>query len=309
MTTDFCLTYVVPEKDLRTERFPLNHTLIAEDYIVPPGVSKEQLTFLEENFVPQKKDLWICSYPKSGNTWVRQIVYLLRHENQKYFLSQDSCQFERQNQAEFLTSQKEKSGIGRGLVAENRVYKTHLQPAYLPKNLLGKLIYIYRDPKDVSVSSYFYYTKKLEYNYQLDISDHIQNFAEGRFVYGAWKEHLLNWAKWCKNSDLPILVLRYEEMLQNPTQAVIQIADFLGLSLTPERIAKVVEDSSFQAMSSNPLCNLSERKNCFSSDFVSFFRSGVAGDWQKHFQANHLEQYDALVEDIFAKTGDFFKFT
>jgi hypothetical protein len=44
------------------------------------------------------------------------------------------------------------------------------------------------------------------------------------------------------------LLLRYEDMLDDPERELVKVADFLGLEATPERLARAVRLSSADHM-------------------------------------------------------------
>jgi hypothetical protein len=189
-------------------------------------------------------DVFLVSYPRSGNTWTRFLIgNLLNPDDPVSFANIET----RVPEIYFNPDR-----ILRHL-PRPRLLKSHecFQPLY------KCVIYITRDPRDVAVSFYHHHVKagNLPDNYPLD--DYVPRFVQGEFdpAFGSWSENVESWlAMRAGNPDF--LLLQYEQMLLAPESALAKLAEFLlahsfdHLDSAPDRIRRAVELSSPERMRS-----------------------------------------------------------
>ncbi len=184
------------------------------------------------------------------------------------------------------------------------------QDAQLTINTLRKLypdtkiVHIVRDPRDVAVSAMFHsyrnFREKRERNW---ITDFVESVLEGKndnllkkqAVSAYFKSHARAWNRiasiFHEQGKLlygdNYLLVRYEDLLQEPREQVSRLFAFAGLSHDPARVADVVEKASFK--------NLSRGRKAGEQDSSSFYRKGVAGDWKNYLspEASHKVFKDA----------------
>jgi hypothetical protein len=63
---------------------------------------------------------------------------------------------------------------------------------------------------------------------------------------GSWFNHVAGW--WARRNDPNVLILRYEDLQRGPTGTIRRIAAFCNIPLSNERLARVLERSSFAFM-------------------------------------------------------------
>jgi aryl sulfotransferase len=114
----------------------------------------------------------------------------------------------------------------------------------------GRAVYLLRDPIDVMMSIWdFKHLTGDEGLLDASPSDRavmFQRFCQhwlttGGLVYpfaGSWKDHV---ASWLDQSELPVLVVRYEQLKAKPFEELKRIVSFLGREATDQRIAAAVE--------------------------------------------------------------------
>lgn len=246
--------------------------------------------------------LWLASYPKSGNTWMRVfLANLILDEPEPLPLQRinEVCSSE-PNEVWFkdLTS-KPVGELSDKRVAALRT-KAQERAVQLNKNIipmkthsfLGKdygyptisvkatigVIYIVRDPRDVVLSA--------ADHYGLTVDQAIEMMADkatrgrglpGNTVYermSSWSDHVRSWTGWKHG---PLYVLRYEDMLADPLARLGGVARKLGITQDEARIRRAVEFSSFKILQKQ------EAESGFVEKSVNsqrFFRSGKAGGWR-----------------------------
>lgn len=217
-------------------------------------------------------DLFLVSYPKSGNTWMRFILAnLLRLDNEGPAA----------DPIDFISAVR--------YVPEYELHTDEVDAAPRPRVLKShatfdacfpRVVYLVRDPRDVYVSYFHYMRKRLPEG--MDLSGFIR--MDGLHP-SHWDEHVAGWI------DQPdVLVIRYEDMLADTATKVRRLTDYWGhRGFTDAQIRDAVARSSFNQMKKieqtkgRPFQSETHRERS-----TPFMRSGKAGAWTDHFsQADH----------------------
>jgi hypothetical protein len=246
--------------------------------------------------------LWLASYPKSGNTWLRVfLANLILNEQEPLPLRRinEVC-FGEPNEIWFKPlSDKPISKLSQKKIAQLRP-KAQERAARLNRNivpmkthsLVGKdygyptisvkpsfgVIYIIRDPRDVAISAADHYGLAIDQAIQMMADKTTRGMATpGTHVHeltGSWSQHVSSWTHW---KHTPLLVLRYEDMLAEPFGQLAGVARKLGITRDEERIRRAVEFSSFKQLQAQEAESGFIEKSLHSQ---RFFRAGRAGGWR-----------------------------
>lgn len=83
------------------------------------------------------------------------------------------------------------------------------------------------------------------------------------------------------------------------------ISDFIGRPLSPETIATIAEQCSFESMKSNTMVNREALPigDLFDMSKSKFMRKGIIGDWRNHFSEEESAAFDALYADRLKAIG------
>ncbi|XP_068103273.1 uncharacterized protein [Hyperolius riggenbachi] len=247
-----------------------------------------------DGFQARDEDILITTYPKSGTTWMCEVVDLILHDgdlqmsqrgpiSSRVFMLEFYAPGLLPNQAALLQS-----------VPSPRVIKTHLPVSLLPKSFWekkAKMIYMVRNPKDVAVS--FYYFDKMNQLHPEPgaFGDYLERFMQGNVGYGPWGTHVKEW--WNCRQQNNILYIFYEDMLEDPRREIRKVMTFLGKDLSDEILELIVQHTSFTAMKQNPLTNYTVAPASLMDHSISpFMRKGTCGDWKNHFTAAQSEKFD-----------------
>lgn len=246
------------------------------------------------NLTVFEDDTFLVSYPRSGNTWTRFLIANLMHpDDPATFLNIDS-------RIPYIYEYPDR--VLRGL-PKPRILKSHeyFDPRY------KKVIYIVRDPRDVAVSDYHHTIKyhQLPEGYPLD--EFIPRFIEGEFeawMKGpAWNNHVLSWL--CTHEDgSSFMVLRYEDMKEDPMRELARLRDFLGISAPPERLTRVLELSSarrMRALEKEQARKWTETKR--SRQDKPFIRNAVSGGWKSTLSREAVSAIEAAWGPVMNKLG------
>jgi hypothetical protein len=175
------------------------------------------------------EDLFIAGYPKSGNTWLQNIVVELLYDVDSSKISDPLLQ-ELVPDVHFKRYYKRFIG--------SMPFKTH----FLPHPKYRRVLYIVRDGRDV-MTSYYHYLTALGHGYN-SIGDLIKK-GDNLFP-SSWDKHVRDWVDNPYKADM--LIVRYEDLLNSPKETIVQVAEFLDLNVTMSKIEKTINRTSFLTM-------------------------------------------------------------
>jgi aryl sulfotransferase len=195
---------------------------------------------------------WLASYPKSGNTWARFLLY-------SYFYDRPAQSTA--DVAQFIPDIHEVLARGQDLPSDGRpelIVKTHFRSSapemrrYLPAT--ARVIYIVRNPRDVLLSNLRYLgattpEQRRQLADQFVTSGGLDHWAT-TFNMGTWGENVDSWYGDLLRSDarIPSLHLRYEDLRESPGQEFTRMVEFLGWPVDPARINRAVGHASLERM-------------------------------------------------------------
>jgi len=264
--------------------------------------------------------IWLASYPKSGNTWLRAFL-------STYIYSQnEEFKFENMRKIKIFPQMKHFNDIGltpnnllefvKNLVlAQDKInlsndivfLKTHNAmctvdnyPFTNKDNTLG-VIYLIRDPRDVLVS----YSKHDDTSIDFSLKALINTKNLGTLnddknkrllsIIGSWSENYNSW----KNFNLTKkIIIKYEDLLTNPFDNFLKIIEYLnelyGLKVDKNKIKKIIEVTKFS--------NLQDLEKKFGfietiSKKGLFFREGKSGSWKSQLNKETTDK----IENLFYK--------
>ncbi|KAJ3678000.1 hypothetical protein LUZ60_001803 [Juncus effusus] len=293
---------------------PRQHRLY-EGFWLPHSFMPGILT-IQNDFQSRPTDLFLASYPKSGTTWLKALVFAIM-TRKCYPLNQHPLLTNNPHQC--VAFMEEVFTLGQSSLVEAipspRILSTHLPHSILPNSITDtdcQIIYVYRDPKDVSVSMYHFASElNKEGDHKAPFNDFFSMFCDGASVFGPIWDHVLGF--WRKSVDRPekILFLKYEDMLMEPKKHVKKMAEFINqaFSETEEEqgiIEQIIELCSFQKLKDLEVNKTMWRPLVSNNENVSraaFFRKGVTGDWRNNMSLEMAQRFDSMVNERFKGSG------
>lgn len=234
-------------------------------------------------------DVFVASYPKSGTTWLRFLIFQL--------MTGEAGDFERVNQA--IPGVGRHGAAPRLLRGTGRLIQTHEphRPAY------EKAIYIIRDGRDVVISEYYYHLMLRYWDPRRPFDQFFDRFIAGKVNrYGDWKRHVSCWLEAAEASTNEIYLVKYEALKTHPLKTLAGIADFLGCEADEERLLQILADNSLEKM------RLKDRQARQSvhrhhSDAVGFVRQGSSGGWNAFLTEDQKNAFERYAGDVLRRMG------
>ncbi|KAF7705065.1 sulfotransferase 2B1-like [Silurus meridionalis] len=247
-----------------------------------------------EDFTFWPDDVMIVTFPKSGTTWMQEIVPLIHSEGDltpvHTIPNWDRVPWLDGPWAQNLNLEQRPSP---------RIFTTHLHHSMMNESYFKvkpKIIYVIRNPKDVFTSSFYFYGMAPYLVNPGTADKFLEKFLNGKILFGSWFEHVKGWLN-AKDQDR-IFYISYEEMIQDLKGSVTKIAQFLGKPLSPEVIKKIAENCLFKNMKHNKMSNYSLVPVEFMDQKKSeFLRKGIAGDWKNLLTKAQVEKFNTFYKE------------
>lgn len=219
-------------------------------------------------------DVFLASFPRSGNTWVR------------FFLCNliSLCEWDgREVDFSLLNQTMPELGVNNLLArwphpTMPRVVKTHQRYRFVfgRKASIG----IIRDPRDVMVS-YYHFTHDRKRIYSGSFAQFIRH---PRYGLPSWFAHYTSWrSRWS-------VVVRFEDLLEEPVRELRRVLDVLDVQPADEVVEEAVSRASLGAL------RRAESREPAKGQYGAFARSGTSGQWSAYFSDDDSAHYIELAK-------------
>jgi Sulfotransferase domain len=257
-----------------------------------------------------KDVVWIASYPKSGNTWVRFMACNLLHG--------------RQESASMLNTLAPDVHEMPGAVAAvppAGVLKTHFAfSSKLPyAERTAAAVYVVRDPADVLASNFFYSQRSQRHSdtspavFDRYVDAFVEHRGDPRWIQlgmGSWEDNVRSWLS--ATRDFPVVQIRYEDMVADPPNACRAIARLLRPDSSEADISQAVQNSSFERMREIERADIRDKRvGIFYKPYLQesidsgnrFMRRGIVGDGSARLTADQRLRLRAAFAPLLQELG------
>ena len=278
--------------------------------------------------IGKKGIFWLASYPKSGNTWFRIFLANVLNPSKTPIdlnkihtgaiasargwvdeaLGFDSAhlthdELDALRPAVYRWQSDHQDDIGYHKIHDAYTYLENSDPLIPTEGNLGALYFI-RNPLDVAIS--------FANHSRCTIDKAIEQMGKphNAFCKGVYRQHsqlrqkLLTWSmhvqSWAEAADLNVLVLRYEDMKQNPIPTFTKAAEFLQLKASQQTIEIALENAHIEKLQQQ------EEQSGFCekpANVSRFFRKGIVGDWQNTLTPVQIQQIISDHADVMQYYG------
>jgi aryl sulfotransferase len=247
--------------------------------------------------------VWLASYPKSGNTWVRAMLAALTSDDDELDINHlgggpiasGRPHIERWLGCASTDLTHEEIEWVRPLcdaaldhkLHDVRVRKIHdalwtsAGAPIVPPASTRAAIYLVRDPRDVAVSLAHHSGGSVEWAVTALAAPSTAMLDAPREIEMQTRQHLGTWSRhfegWTEHELFPVHVVRYEDVAADPVVQLAGLAEFAGLEASADRLAAAVRSARFEALrDQEKRVGFNERPG----RDRPFFRRGEAGAWR-----------------------------
>ena len=272
-----------------------------------------------------KSIIWIASFPRSGNTWMRILLtnYILNTDspvdiNQLYthgaadrglfwkYLGIDSARLTESEAASLRASVYDRfsqDGAQAHTDQGFRFVKVHDAYGYydgipmFPSHASMGVIYLIRNPFDVAVSYAQFQGESIE-----EAVRRVTDYVKLDATRDQLSQYCLTWANhvnsWTLQNDIPVHVVRYEDLKTQPESTFASVIRFCRFEVDPQRIRKAIKFSSFDIVSQQ------EKHSGFVEKPLStkrFFYRGEIGMGHQKLDDNQLIAIENATREVIDK--------
>ena len=255
--------------------------------------------------------IWLASYPKSGNTWLRSLIASYFYSNNgsfnfklldnidqfpspQFFKNYEDPLSEPEATSNFWINEQEKINKEkkiRFLKTHNALCKINSNSFTDEKNTIGA-IYIVRDPRNLitSLAHHYQIDQNEAFNFMVNTKKALIEKSNNKFVgfvpILSWDLHLESWIN-CKK--FPVLVIRYEDLLTSAFDTFKKVITFINkLSPISNKLDEIKISQSINSCSFDKLEKL-EKNNGFheamenknNNKKIKFFNLGKDNNYKK----------------------------
>ncbi len=280
-----------------------------------------------------RRIIWLASFPKSGNTWLRSFLAnyfqppgkTLDINSLRQFTTGDGRQdffdraaggpFRGKTMEDWVKVRPKALRLIAASKSGHHFVKTHCQVAkfgavdIIPPEITAAAVYLIRNPFDIAPS----YARHLA----VDMNTAIDRMTDRQAVQGSesriletigsWDEHIHSWTT---ARGLPLHVMRYEDMLADAAKAYRALFGFLRMPVDKDKLHRTLELTSFKSLQNQ------EREQGFRErppKMKQFFTRGAAGVWREdltpaqvaRIRAEFLPTLEKWYPEMLDETRDF----
>ena len=272
--------------------------------------------------------IWIASYPKSGNTWIRSFISAILHtedgnfnfknlENIPQYPTRKQFQGLLQEFSNINIIKKNWSISQTKLNLDNKIkfLKTHHVNCKIEndaftnfENTLG-VIYIVRDPRNILTSLINHYSLSNQSeakNFLFEEKNWLGFKKENNKIHvtkfptliSSWKTNYNSW----KNMKKNLLLIKYENLLANPKLEFIKIIDYLEkllkINFNEKKIKNAINSTSFYTLKNKEINEgfYESVRDKLGDGKKRFFNLGPENNWEKLVDKNIVNEIEKQFE-------------
>lgn len=254
------------------------------------GIATGKSLAVSSGFTIRDDDVFLVSYPKSGNTWAR---FLLSNA-----ISPSGYPVDFRNIDKIIPDIYKVNLYDLHKMQGRRIIKSH--SSFNP--LYPKVIYIVRNPFDVA-TSYFFYSKKIgSISNDMVIEDYIDKFINDPGEFGTWEQNVKSWIYPMIGKDNFILI-KYEDLLDNAANTIQRMLKFINVNAARE-MDEIISLSSFDNMKNLERRQHSKWLTTKNSDpKIPFVRKGMQGSWREDMNRDCARKISSRWGDFIQSLG------
>ena len=277
--------------------------------------------------------IWLASFPKSGNSWVRAILisifftkngkfdlslfpkikYFDKIENYNFVKDVNVNDFNNLNKLSIIAKYWTKAQELVEISGDFAFFKTHSANVisnkkyfYTTNNTTRGVILVVRDPRDVAISYSAKHINKTT-DEVIDLMtnpDVISRTTESKLglpmIHLNWEQFYRSWL----HLDCPKLLLKFEDIKKDPKKAVIDILNFFkneyNFQFNDENnlVSNILETTDFKTLKTKE-----KEQGLIDKKKGAYFRSGKTNEWSKKLTINQIKKIEFSFNKLMKELG------
>ena len=265
--------------------------------------------------------IWIASYPKSGNTWLRALISSYYYSEKGHFNQNFLPNISQFPQEKYFKSFNYDPRVVTDTVkfwisAQEIINKDKKFKFFKTHNILGAInnskftdkkntigcIYVVRDPRNVltSLQNHYEMSKEESLNFMLNenkfIYDHsVKNdYSNFQFI-SSWEK---NYQSWIYQKNFSVITIKYEDLINDTLKTFKKVIEYIELITKSRKGYNSIQSTSFEKMKNM------EKKDGFTESILSknesqkipFFHLGPKNDWRNIFDENYQKKINLIFK-------------
>ncbi len=257
------------------------------------------------------KIVWLASYPKSGNTWLRMLLnnYFWGKEEKQDLNRLDLTTYGGSSKSSYrqvtslnvdTLSDQDIMGLtpsahayiaskqdGLVFVKTHNILSTYFDIPLITPEVTQGVLYVIRNPLDTVLSVADHYGLDLDraINFINNVNGSTApNETMVRQIFSSWTKNVEHWTL---DPRLPVLAIRYEDLHAQPLETFTNVIKFLHQEPDVKLIARAVKQSSFKSLKNMEKRDGFDEKSRHSK---AFFRSGKTGQWKAKLSKDQIDK-------------------
>lgn len=284
--------------------------------------------------------IWLASYPRSGNTWFRILLANLKTRDdqtadinidiERTGIASDRSRFDNMLMVEsgvlthlevdrlrpsFHEFSRKRAEMGNSRppgdlpcmkVHDAYTLTSHGEPVLAGKRGADGAILIVRDPRSVAASLADFRSKSIDETIEF-MNDPDASFAGKTHGHRPQlRQRLLSWsghaASWLDQKDLPVHMIRYEDLVADTCGVLARALVMTGRSATSDQIQRAVSLAAFDRLrEQESIAGFKELPHPERPRF--FFRRGLANAWQDELSPSQIARIEEAHASMMRRLG------
>ncbi|ELU15856.1 hypothetical protein CAPTEDRAFT_113373 [Capitella teleta] len=247
-------------------------------------------------------DVLIAAPPKSGHTWLGEILRQMRAHHPEATGSEATILIP-YVELNVPTPDTPSALECQDKMASPRIIKTRLPYEFMKQKVEQeglKVVVLLREPKDTLTSYYHHYCIEDIFNFPGDFHQFFELVRQDRLLSG----NIFKMSRdWWQAKDLPnVHVVKYEEMKKDTAEVVRRLAEFLEIPLKNKAVESIVENCHIDKMR-KAMAEAIPDEPKLEEVANKFFRKGVIGDWKNHLTKDEEDYVNECVRIYYDPVG------